>query len=123
MSIKYYQKKLCHNRKQKIEKLVMEPYPRKEETLTVRLTRDEKIKIASIAKQNNLTISKLARSIILESIDKADYQDLIEIKQKTYFLLGKITVLLRSLDNSAEEIHSINELINQVRRELIKIEQ
>jgi len=30
---------------------------------------------------------------------------------------------LRSLDNSAEEIHSINELINQVRRELIKIEQ
>ena len=114
---------MCHNRKQKIEKLVMEPYPRKEQTLTVRLSRDEKTKIASIAKQNNLTISKLARSIILESIDKADYQDLTEIKQKTYFLLGKITVLLRSLDNSAEEIHSINELINQVRRELIKIEQ
>jgi hypothetical protein len=87
--------------------------------VSVRFSYDEKEQIKSLAILHQKTLSEMIRVATLEAIGSSRRKIVPEVNRQVYFQLGKIAEYLETSEMDEAVLNSIQELIREIRRELL----
>jgi hypothetical protein len=85
----------------------------------VRFAPEEKLKLKELADEQKINLSELLRAIALQQIERTNRRFVPEVNRKLYFELGQVSAKLQTSQISSEMLHELEELLNQVRTELL----
>lgn len=88
----------------------------------VRFLPEEKQKLQELAVEQYQTLSELIRVNALKPMEKTRRKFVPEMNRKLYLELGKISEYIKTLEINSEDLIELQELLDNVRRELIGIE-
>lgn len=92
--------------------------PSKTQSVTVRLSPEEKARLQELAVQQNQTLSQFMRTAALELIELSRRQPVPAVNRQLYYDLGKISEQIQLLPD-AEKGSDLQTLLDQVRRKLL----
>jgi hypothetical protein len=95
---------------------------KKNHFVSVRFSTEEKEELKKIAAAHQKTLSEMVRAVTLESIGASRRRFVPEINRKLYFELGKVSEQIRLNETSSSGLNSLQELLNQIRRELLGLD-
>jgi hypothetical protein len=89
--------------------------------VSVRLLPEEKQQLTKRAAEQHISLSQLLRLTALKQIEKTRIKFVPEVNRRLYFQLGKILEQLQTIETDSDFLNDLQELLNEVRRELIDI--
>ena len=94
---------------------------KKSSLVGVRFFPEEKQKLKQLAAQQNKSLSQLIRAAALRTTEMSRRKVIPEVNRRLYFELGKVSEKLQTANSqqSAESSNTLQELLAQVRRELM----
>lgn len=97
----------------------MAHHSKKNSLVGVRFAPEEKHKLKALADKQNINLSELLRAIALQQMERTNRKFVPEVNRKLYFELGQVLEKLQTSQISAEMLHRLEELLNQVRTALL----
>ena len=67
-------------------------------------------------------MSELVRAIALQRIERLNKKVVPEINRRLYFKLGQVSEKLQTLETRSEALKESQELLNEVRKELVGLD-
>lgn len=95
--------------------------PKKSSLVGVRFLPEEKQKLQELASEQHQTLSELIRANTLKQMARRR-KFVPEVNRKLYLELGKISEYLQTLEMNSEDLIELQELLKQVKSELIGLE-
>jgi hypothetical protein len=92
------------------------------QSVTVRLSPEEKEQLKELAAVQKKTLSELLRGIVLRQMERTHRKSVPEVNRKLYFELGQVSEKLQTSQISAEVLNDLQGLLDEVRRELLGID-
>jgi hypothetical protein len=95
---------------------------KKNSLVTIRFLPNEKEKLKQLAAEQKKTLSELVRAIALQRIERLNKKVVPEINRRLYFKLGQVSEKLQTLETRSEALKESQELLNEVRKELVGLD-
>jgi hypothetical protein len=96
---------------------------KKNSLVAIRFLPNEKKKLKQLAVEQKKTLSELLRAIAFQHIESLNQKKVVpEINRRLYFKLGQVSEKLKTLETSSEALKESQELLNEVRKELVGLD-
>jgi len=90
--------------------------------VSVRFLPEEKEQLIQRASDQRISLSELLRAIALQRIERLNKKVVPKINRRLYFKLGQVSEKIQMLEMSSEALKESQELLNEVRKELVGLD-
>jgi hypothetical protein len=94
---------------------------KKNHFVSVRFSNEEKEQLKQLAAVHQKTLSEMVRAATLETIGLSRRRIIPEVNRRIYFELAKVSEQLERGGMDSGTLNSLQQLLNEIRRELVGI--
>jgi len=99
----------------------MERPSKKSSLVGVRFSPEEKEKLKELAAGQKKNLSEMLRGMVLKQMERTSHKIVPEVNRRVYFELGKVSEQLETSGMNPGTLNDLQELLNEIRRELVGI--